>query len=332
MKKVIWGVLSTAKIGTQKVIPAMQQSEWCDIRAIASRTYEDARRVADALGIKKAYGSYEELLVDPEIEAIYNPLPNHLHVPFTLKAVEAGKHVLCEKPIALSADEAKKLIPTVGKALVMEAFMVRFHPQWLLAREFIQQGKIGTLRSVQVFFSYFNNDPTNIRNQASIGGGAVYDIGCYAIVAARFLFGTEARRVIALFDRDPTFGTDRTVCGLVDFGNGRQLDFTVSTQSAPCQRVLVNGTEGRIELPIPFNPNPEVIARIFRDDGSSLDDSSRSTETLALSNQYTLQGTAFSRAIRGEMPLPYGVDDAINNLRIIDAIFRSEKSGRWEDV
>jgi predicted dehydrogenase len=332
MKKVIWGVLSTAKIGTQKVIPAMQQSEWCDIRAIASRHIEDAKREADALGIRKAYGSYEELLADPEIEAVYNPLPNHLHIPLTLAAVSAGKHVLCEKPIALTADEAKRLIPTIGKALVMEAFMVRFHPQWLMAREFIEQGRIGTPRSVQVFFSYFNNDPNNIRNQASIGGGAVYDIGCYAIVAARFLFKTEAIRAIALFDRDPTFGTDRTVSGLVDFGYGRQLDFTVSTQSAPFQRVIVNGTDGRIELPIPFNPNPAVATRIYRDNGSALDESSRSTETIPLCNQYTLQGTAFSRAIRGDLPLPYGVDDAIRNLRTIDAIFRSEKSGRWEDV
>ncbi len=193
MKKVVWGVLSTAKIGRDRVLPGMKKSALLEIRAIASRDEARARATADALGIPGAYGSYEALLADPEIEAIYNPLPNHLHVPLTLKAAAAGKHVLCEKPVALTADEATALRATVGKVLVAEAFMVRFHPQWLRARELIREGRIGTLRAVQMFFGYNNPDPANVRNKADIGGGGLYDIGCYAIVAGRFFLAAEPR-------------------------------------------------------------------------------------------------------------------------------------------
>ncbi len=332
MKKVIWGVLSTAKIGTKKVIPGMQKSAWCDIRAMASRSAATARREADALGIPKSYGSYEELLADPEIEAVYNPLPNHLHVPWTLKAALAGKHVLCEKPIALNAEEAGRLREAGGKVQVAEAFMIRYHPQWLRARELVRQGRLGVLRAVQVFFSYFNEDPGNIRNKAEIGGGGLYDIGCYAIVSGRFLFEAEPRRAIALVDRDPKFGTDRTASALVDFGDGRRLDFTVSTQCVPYQRVQICGTQGRVELQIPFNAPPQAPTRLFVDDGSALDGSAIKTETFPACDQYTLQGEAFSRAIRGEIPLPNAVEDVVGNMRVIDALFRSEKSGRWEDL
>src|SRR5688572_825616 len=248
MKKVVWGILSTARIGTVKVVPAMQKSAWIEVRAIASRSESAARKAAGELGIPRAYGSYEELLADPEIEAIYNPLPNHLHVPLTLKAVAAGKHVLCEKPLALTAGEAGQLRSAAGKVHIMEAFMMRFHPQWLRVRELVRSGKIGELRAVQVFFSYYNDDPANIRNQPGIGGGALYDIGCYGIVSGRFLFGTEPRRAVALVDRDPTLATDRTTSALVDFGQGRQLSFTVSTQCALYQRVQICGTRGRIEI------------------------------------------------------------------------------------
>ena len=330
MKKVAWGILSTAKIGTQKVIPAMQRSPWCDVRAIASRSAAAARREADALGIPKAYGSYEELLADPEIEAVYNPLPNHLHVPLTLQAAAAGKHVLCEKPIAINAQEAESLRAAASKVLIMEAFMVRFHPQWQRVRELIDQGQIGTPRAVQAFFSYFNDDPANIRNRPDIGGGGLYDIGCYALVAGRYFFQAEAKRAIALFERDPTFGVDRTTSGLVDFGGGRQLDFTVSTQCAAYQRVRIHGTKGRIELQIPFNPPAGEEARILVDQVSALDGSTVKTQTVPACDHYTLQGEVFSRAIRGEVELPYGVDDAVTNMRLIDALFRSEKSNRWE--
>jgi predicted dehydrogenase len=332
MKKVVWGVLSTAKIGLQRVLPGMLKSPWCDIRAIASRDASTARRAADALGIPKAYGSYEALLADPEIEAIYNPLPNHLHVPLTLQAAAAGKHVLCEKPIALTAAEAELLRDAARKVLIMEAFMVRFHPQWLRVRALLDEGRIGELRAIQMFFAYLNMDAANIRNKADIGGGGLYDIGCYPIVAGRYFFQGEPTRGIALIDRDPTFGTDRLTSALLDFGSGRRLDFTVSTQLKPFQRIQLCGTAGRIEVLIPVNAPQGATTRILIDDGSSLEGTGIQPEILPESDQYMLQGEAFSRAIRGEIALPYGVDDAIRNMRVIDALFRSETSGHWEPI
>jgi len=332
MKKVVWGVLCTAKIGRERVLPGMMKSGLLEIRAIASRDEARARRTADLLGIPKAYGSYEALLADPEIEAIYNPLPNHLHVPLTLQAAAAGKHVLCEKPIALTAQDAAKLRSAAVKVLIAEAFMVRFHPQWLRARELVEEGRIGTLRAVQMFFGYNNVDPGNVRNRADIGGGGLYDIGCYAIVAGRFFLGTEPARGIALIDRDPAFGTDRLTSALVDFGDGRRLDFTVSTQIAPYQRIGLYGSKGRIEIHIPVNAPQGATTRIAIDDCSSLEGTGIVTETLPASDQYQLQGEAFSRAVRGDVALPYGVEDAIANMRVIDALFRSERSGKWEAV
>jgi predicted dehydrogenase len=331
MKKVVWGVLSTARIGTQKVIPGMKKSPWCDLRAIASRSRESAQKAADALGIPKAYGSYGALIADPEIEAVYNPLPNHLHVPLTLQAARAGKHVLCEKPMALSADEAAQLREVADKVHVMEAFMVRFHPQWERARELVRSGRIGELRVVQMLFCYFNADPANIRNIAGIGGGALYDIGCYPVTAGRYFFDAEPARGIALVDRDPKFGTDRLASALVDFGAGRHLDFSCSTQSAAFQRIQLSGSKGRIEIPVPINAPQGAKTTLVLDDGSP-GGAGITTETLPESDQYQLQGEAFSRAIRGELVLPYGVEHAIAGMRVLDALFRSEKSGRWETV
>jgi predicted dehydrogenase len=332
MDKVVWGVLSTAKIGLQRVLPGMLKSPLCEIRAIASRSEAAARKAAGQLGIAKAYGSYDELLADSEIEAIYNPLPNHLHVPLTLKAAAAGKHVLCEKPIALNAQEARQLEAVAGKVLIMEAFMVRFHPQWLRARELVRGGAIGALRAIQFLFCYSNTDAANIRNRADIGGGALYDIGCYPITAGRFFFEAEPLRGIALFDRDPAFRTDRLTSALLDFGAGRHLDFTVSTQCSPYQRVHLCGTKGRIEIQIPVNAPQGLKTNLFIDDGSSLAGAGVRTETIAESDQYMLQGETFSRAVRGEIALPYGVDDAVLGMRAIDALFRSEASRRWEEV
>jgi predicted dehydrogenase len=310
----------------------MMKSDLLEIRAIASRTEAAARITADALGIPKAYGSYQALLEDPEIEAVYNPLPNHLHVPLTLQAAATGKHVLCEKPIALTAREAEQLGEAAQKVLIAEAFMVRFHPQWLRARELVREGRIGDLRAVQMFFGYHNVDPGDVRNQADIGGGGLYDIGCYAIVAGRFFFGSEPTRGISLIERDPAFNTDRITSALVDFGEGRRLDFTVSTQLARQQRLQLCGTRGRIELPIPVNPAQGAKTHIYLDDCSSLEGTGIVTETLAASDQFQLQGEAFSRAVRGEIAWPYGVEDAIANMRVIDALFRSEKSGHWEAI
>ena len=332
MKPVVWGVLSTARIGRDRVLPGMRKSPLLEIRAIASRDGARARTTADVLGIPRAYDSYEALLADPEIEAIYNPLPNHLHVPLTLQAAAAGKHVLCEKPIALTAHEASALRTAAGSVLIAEAFMVRFHPQWLRARELVRSGRIGALRAVQMFFGYHNVDAATVRNKADIGGGGLYDIGCYAIVAGRFFFEAEPVRGIALVDRDPAFFTDRLTSGLMDFGDGRRLDFTVSTQIAPFQRLQLCGAKGRIEIHIPVNAPQGATTRIAIDDCSSLDGAGVATETLPESDQYQLQGEAFSRAVRGEMLLPYGIEDAIANMRVIDALFRSERSGQWEAI
>jgi predicted dehydrogenase len=288
--------------------------------------------MADELGIATAYGSYEALLADPEIEAIYNPLPNHLHVPMTLAAAAAGKHVLCEKPIAITADEAEQLRQAASQVLIAEAFMVRHHPQWHRARDLIRSGDIGELRSIQVIFSYFNADPGNIRNKADIGGGGLLDIGCYAVVAGRYFFDAEPVRVVTLMDRDPAFGVDRTTSALMDFGAGRQLAFTVSTQSVPYQRVQILGTKGRIEIEIPFNAPPDSPTRIFVDDGSMHGNRSARAIDFPVVDQYRLQGEAFSRVIRGAAPLDYGLEDAILNMRILDALRRSETSSAWERV
>jgi len=233
MEPVRWGVVSTAKIATEKVLPGMLKSRQIRVTAIASRDEKRARRWARKLGIPRAYGSYDALLADPEIEAIYNPLPNHLHVPMTLAAARAGKHVLCEKPIGLTAGEAEALRGLPQGVLVAEAFMVRHHPQWQEVRRRAASGALGEVHAIQVFFSYFNVDPKDVRNQADIGGGALLDIGCYPGVVARYIFGAEPERAVALIERDPKFGTDRLTTGIVDFGNGRRLDFTVSTNRCP---------------------------------------------------------------------------------------------------
>jgi len=332
MKKVNWGVLSTAKIGREKVIPAMQKGQWSQIGAIASRSLDSAQKVATDLGIPKAYGSYEALLADPEIEAIYNPLPNDQHVAWTLAAARAGKHVLCEKPFAMTAQQAEQLREVAGQVHIMEAFMVRFHPQWQRARELVRSGALGELRTVQAFFSYFNRQSDNIRNRADVGGGALYDIGCYAVVAGRFLFESEPLRVISLIDRDPEFKTDRTTSAILDFGGGRRLDFTVSTQSVPFQRLQAIGTKQRLELVIPFNAPLGGSTDLLLDNGSQIGGVSAVRETTPACDMYTLQGDAFSQAVRGEIPLPYGLDDAICNMRILDALFKSDQSGQWEPV
>ena len=329
-----WGILSTAKIGREKVIPAMQQGRMCDVVAIASRSLGRAQQVAADLGIPKAYGSYEELLADPEIEAIYNPLPNHLHVPWSAKAAEAGKHVLCEKPLSLTAAEARTLIEVRDRTgrLIEEAFMVRHHPQWRRVREMVREGRIGRLRATQGFFSYTNLDPSNIRNQADIGGGGIYDIGCYPITTSRFVFEAEPKRVIALIESDPEMKTDRLTSAILDFETG-QASFVCSTQLVPYQRMQVFGAEGRIEVEIPFNAPTDRPCRIFVDDGSGAPSTSSAVaETFETVDQYTAQGDDFSMAVRTGKPLEFPIENAVSNMRILDALFRSGESGQWEAV
>ena len=311
VKPVIWGVLGTARIGMDKVLPAMQRSPLIELRGIASRNLATAEAAAQRLGIAQAYGSYDALLADPQIEAIYNPLPNHLHVPLTLAAARAGKHVLCEKPIALSADEARALLGVAGQVRIAEAFMVRHHPQWQRVRELLRSGRIGTPRAVQAVFSYFNDNPADIRNQPDIGGGALYDIGCYAIVAARHFFEAEPLRAVALVDRDPQLGIDRLTSGLLDFGAGRQLSFTVSMQCRSHQRVTVLGTQGRIELAIPFNA-PQGASQIRIDDSGKLDGSGHVVDTpcprqisTSAWQKISLAMCAGSRLRSGELKMRY---------------------------
>lgn len=330
--KISWGVLSTAKIGVEKVLPAMQKGDRSWIQAIASRDLERAKFWASKLGIAKAYGSYEELLADPSIEAVYNPLPNHMHVPWTIAAMEAGKHVLCEKPIALDAKEAGLLIDTrrrTGK-LVAEAFMVRHNPQWIKAREVAVSGRIGDVRAIQTFFSYYLTDPANVRNKADIGGGGLYDIGCYAINTARYIFTAEPDRVVSTIERDPAMKTDRLTSALIEFPNRRHLTFTVSTQLSPHQRVTIVGTKGRIEILVPFNAPNHLPNRIIVDDGRDLLGGGAEAIDMPIDDQYRLQGDAFSRAVAGEERLQDPIEDAVQNMRVIDACFRSAMTGNWE--
>jgi predicted dehydrogenase len=329
--KVRWGVLGAASIAVRKVIPGMQKGEWSDVTAIASRDLPKAEDAAHRLGIAKAYGSYDELLADPGVEAIYNPLPNHLHVPWSIKAAEAGKHVLCEKPLSLSVAEAKTLLAARDRCNVKigEAFMVKTHPQWLRTRELVRHGVIGELRAIMGAFSYFNRDPKNVRHVAEWGGGGLMDIGCYPIITSRWIFGEEPLRVAGIAERDPEFGTDRLTSAMMEFPSGQAV-FTCSTQLVPYQRMQFLGTKGRIEIEIPFNAPNDRPTRIFIDDGRDVFGTGIRTETIPDCDQYTVQGDAFSRAIRegGEVPVP--LEDAIANMAVMEAIFRAADSGKWE--
>ncbi|MGN6811288.1 MAG: Gfo/Idh/MocA family protein [Thermomicrobiales bacterium] len=327
MRKVRWGVLSTAKIGREKVVPAMQQGQFCEIAAIASRDLAAAQAAAAQLGIPTAYGSYDALLADPTIEAIYNPLPNHLHVPWTIKALAAGKHVLCEKPIGLSVAQAEELVTAAAQhpqLKVMEAFMYRHHPQWQRARAIVTGGGIGEVRTIQSFFSYFNDDPANIRNQATSGGGGLMDIGCYNISLSRFIFAAEPARVLGIIERDPRFGTDRLTSGILDFGARGTATFTCAMQLNPYQRVHIHGTTGRIEIEIPFNAPPDRPCRLWRQRGSASEEI-----VFDVCNQYTLQGDLFAAAVLNDTPVPTPLTDAVANMRVIEALVTSARTSAW---
>jgi predicted dehydrogenase len=331
MTRLRWGVLGVAGIATKKVIPAMQKGDLTTVTAIASRDLARAQAAAPPLGIRKAYGSYEELLADPEIDAVYNPLPNHLHVPWTIRAAEAGKHVLCEKPIALSSEEARTLLDVRDRTgvKIQEAFMVRTHPQWLAARGLVAEGRIGDLRAMVGVFSYFNEDPSNIRNVPAFGGGALMDIGCYLINTSRFITGREPERVAGAVERDPKFGTDRVTSMLLDFG-AMQLAGTCSTQMVPWQRIHIFGTRGQIDIRIPFNAPPDRACEIVVDNGKDLYGGGHELLTFPVCDQYTIQGDLFSKAVLDGTEVPEPLEDSIRNMECIEAVFRSSESGRWE--
>ncbi len=327
MKKLRWGVLGVAKIAVEKVIPAMQRGQHTQVVAIASRSDVKAALAADRLHIPKAYGSYEALLADPEVDAVYNPLPNHLHVPWSIQALQAGKHVLCEKPIALSVAEAEELA-AAGKAhpklKLMEAFMYRLHPQWVMAKRLVEEGQIGRLQTIQTLFSYHNRDPANVRNLPDIGGGGLMDIGCYGVSLARFMFGAEPWRVIGILEEDPDFRVDRLASAILDFRRGTAT-FTCGTQLSPYQRVQIMGDEGRVEIEIPFNAPPDRPCRllhVWRQGMAEI--------MLNVCDQYTIQAEQFSLAVLHDKPVPTPIEDAMANMKVVEAIVKSNHSGRWE--
>ena len=326
-----WGVLGAASIATRKVIPAMQCGAVTKVTAIASRDLMRARRAAAELGIEKTYGSYDELIADPDIDAVYNPLPNHLHVPWTIKAAEAGKHVLCEKPIALTSADIERLIAVRDRTgmLIQEAFMVRTHPRWLCALELVRSGRIGQVRAMIGAFSYFNDDAANIRNVLSFGGGALFDIGCYLVNTARLIFEKEPVRVLSAIERDPQLKVDRLTSMLLDFGTGHAIG-TCSTQHVPYQRVNILGTDGRLEIELPFNAPPDRPTYIIMDPGTDLLGAGIEQVEIEVCDQYTIQGDQLSLAILHNTPAPYPLEDSLPNMRGIEALFRSAESGGWE--
>lgn len=329
MRKVRWGQLSTANIGLKKVLPGMMHSKYCEIVGISSRDIETARAAAKELNIPKAYGSYEDMLADPDIEAVYNPLPNHLHVPWSIKALEAGKHVLCEKPIGMTAADGQKLVDAAKKyphLKVMEAFMYRHHPQWQRAKQLVDEGKIGELRTIHSFFSYFNVDPNNIRNQADIGGGGLMDIGCYNISLSRFIFKGEPQRVVGIVEHDPQLRTDRLASGIMDFGTGTAT-FTCSTQLSPYQRAIMYGTKGRVEIEIPFNAPPDVPCKMWYQHDGTIEEI-----VLPTTDQYGAQGDLMSLAILNDTPVPTPLTDAVANMRVLEAVLESSRERAWINV
>jgi predicted dehydrogenase len=331
MRKLRFGVLGAAKIAREKVIPPLTRAERCEVVALASRDAGRAREVAAKLGIARSYGSYEELLADPEVDAVYNPLPNHLHVPWSTRAAEAGKHVLCEKPIGLDAAECARLIEVRDRTgvRIQEAFMVRTHPQWLKARELVQGGCIGELKAIQGHFSYHLTDPANVRNVAEWGGGGLLDIGCYPITTSRFVTGLEPGRVAAVIERDPQTGIDRLGTALLDYG-AVQCCFQYGTQVVPRQTMQFYGTTGRLVVEVGFNAPNDAPCLINIYEGPGLGDVAAETVELPVCDQYGIMGDAFAASIQDGTPQPVPLEDSLLNMRVIDAVFRAGANGTWE--
>ena len=321
--RVRWGILSTADIALTKVIPGFRRSPRSEVMAIASREGARATAAAEQLGIPRAYPTYEALLADPDIDAVYVPLPNHRHAEWTIAAAHAGKHVLCEKPLALTAAQAQEMVDACRDAgvLLMEAFMYRQHPSWIAARELVESGRIGRLQAVDSWFSYFNDDPANIRNAVESGGGALYDIGCYSVNLSRMLFASEPTRVQAAITRDPVSHVDTVTSAILEFEGG-VATFTCSTRAEPDQRVDIYGTEGRISIEIPFNIPPDRPTRIFLTAGGD-PPVAPATETLVFdtADPYACEADRFADAILDRVPLPVEPEDAVANLRVIEAVF-----------
>ena len=329
MDKIRFGILSTAKIGRKDVIPALQESEYNVVTAIASRSLERAKETADELDIPTAYGSYEELLDDPEVDAIYNPLPNHMHVPWTMRALEAKKHVLCEKPLGMSKDEVLDLINFAEKypnLKVMEAFMYRFHPQWIRTKTLIDEGAIGELQTIRSAFSYYKTDPENIRNKPEMGGGGLMDVGCYCISLSRFLFDAEPNRIVGYIEKDPDLKVDKIASGIMDFEHGSST-FTCSMQMEAEQTITAYGTDGKITIDIPFNPPANESTTVQLITGGE-----HQTITIEPSNHYALQGDAFAKSILQNTAVPTPLTDAVANMKAIEAVVESAEKNSWVDL
>lgn len=319
-EKIRFGVLGCAKIALEKVIPALQASNLCDVVAIASRSQSRAEEAAQTAGIPRFYSSYEELLADPDLDAVYIPLPNHLHVEWSLKSLQAGKHVLCEKPLGMSAEDARTLMNEAAAypdLKVMEAFMYLNHPRWIRVFEIVQSGELGEVKAVHSFFSYYNDDPANYRNRAELGGGGLMDVGCYSISVARRVFGREPKRVAGFMENDPDFGVDRLASGLLDFGSGTSV-FTCSTQCEKGQYVKIFGTKGKLELEWPFNPDFSIPQTLVITSGEQ-----QRLEEFAPCDHFTLQGDTFARAILYGDPLPVSLVDSVHNMEVIDQLKKS---------
>lgn len=330
LRKVRWGVLGTASIAVRRAIPGMQKGEWCDVAAIASRDKRRAEDTAAKFGMARAYGSYDELLADPDIEAVYNPLPNHLHAPWSIKAAEAGKHVLCEKPVSTTVSGARALLAARNRTGVKigEAFMVRTHPRWLHARKLVREGRLGQLRLISALFTYFNRDAANPRNILEAGGGALLDLGCYAITFSRFLFGEEPLRVFGAIERDRDWRTDVLTSAILEFPEGRAT-FTCGTQLAYCQTVRVNGTKANLEIPFAINPPADRPCEIIVSEQQGAASATGSIESFQPVDQFTIQGDAFSRAIRENTEAPVPLEDSVRNMAVIEAVFESARGGEW---
>lgn len=327
-----WGILGAARIAEAKTIPAMKASTLCQLQAIGSRDIQKARAMADEFGIAAAYGSYEEVINDPLVEAVYIALPNHLHVKWARAAALKGKHVLCEKPMAMSAAEARQLEDVPPDVRVSEAFMVRQQPRWQRLREILRSGDYGQPKTVHSLLSFFMNNPEDFRNTPAFGGGALYDLGCYTVMTARFVFGQEPVKVMAIAEPDPVHGVDMFSSAILDFGQGRHAVFTVSTAMASSQTLQVVCEKGFIDLPKSYVPARNEPSHIHVDISASHDLSDVTTTSFEPLDQYMCEVTNFSKAVRGDTSTYFGIEDAIANARVLDTIFASIKSGQWEHI
>jgi predicted dehydrogenase len=323
MKKLRFGILGTADIARRKVIAGMRRSKRCEVVAIASRDAVRAQKAATELAIPRAHGSYQALLADPDVDAVYIPLPNNLHRHWTIAAARAGKHVLCEKPLAMTSADAQLMVDACADfgVQLMEAFMYRHHPSWLAVREQLASGRLGQLTAVQSWFSYYNDDPDNIRNIAGAGGGALYDVGCYSVNLSRMLFGGEPRRVQAALTRDRLMGVDVLTSAILEFDAGLAT-FTCSTRAEDDQRVHIYGTRGRISIGIPFNIPPDRPTEVFVTAGGD-PPLNPATEklTFATADPYAAEADVFATAVLDGTPLPVAPADGVANLRVIEQIF-----------